>query len=161
MNRFGYKWNINECLRLQREFELLCLPIDEIASRHKRTPKAIMFKLDEEGFATYTDLYNSYHGLNKFEVKYHLNNTHPKIQLSDYDETASVSIAESESESDEDQEAETDVGSYYNMRSYIKQLESQVANLLDYISQHISHSTVIESKRFGLPNEYQAASTIY
>ena len=137
MNRIGYKWNINECLRLQREFELLCLTIDEIAVRHKRTPKAIMFKLDEEGFATYTDLYNGYHGLNKFEIKYPLNQTLgylTQIQLSD-------------SESGSESESESDVGSYYNMRTYIKQLENQVSNLLDYIKQNVT------SKPISLQND--------
>jgi hypothetical protein len=56
MSRSGYKWNVNECLRLQREYELLQLPISEIARLHKRTPKAIMYKLDEEEIADYNEL---------------------------------------------------------------------------------------------------------
>jgi hypothetical protein len=156
MNRIGYKWNINECLRLQREFELLCLTIDEIAVRHKRTPKAIMFKLDEEGFATYTDLYNGYHGLNKFEIKYPLNQTLgylTQIQLSD-SESGSESKSKSETSDNEtatatlsESESESDVGSYYNMRTYIKQLENQVSNLLDYIKQNVT------SKPISLQND--------
>jgi hypothetical protein len=55
--RNGYKWSINECLRLQREYELLQLSVDEIATLHQRTPNAIMFKLDQEGFAKYNTLY--------------------------------------------------------------------------------------------------------
>ena len=55
--RNGYKWTINECLQLQREYELLELSIDEIATNHKRTPDAIMYKLDHEGFANYNILY--------------------------------------------------------------------------------------------------------
>jgi len=58
--RTGNKWNVNECLQLQREYELLNLSIDEIASRHKRTPYAIMYKLDSEGFADYNNLYAEY-----------------------------------------------------------------------------------------------------
>lgn len=60
-SRNGFRWNVNECIQLQREFELLELTIDEIAERHKRTPKAIMFKLDQEGFSDYNLLYNTYH----------------------------------------------------------------------------------------------------
>jgi len=56
MSRSGYKWNVNECLRLQREYELLQLPISEIARLHKRTIKAIMYKLDEEKIADYNEL---------------------------------------------------------------------------------------------------------
>ena len=59
--RFGNRWTINECLTLEREFELLQLSIDEIARRHQRTPNAIMFKLSQEKFADYTTLYNAYY----------------------------------------------------------------------------------------------------
>jgi len=64
MNRSGFKWTVNEILSLQREFELQGLTIDEIALKHKRTPNAIMYKLDQEGFADYNVLYSNYHDLN-------------------------------------------------------------------------------------------------
>jgi len=59
-NRNGFRWTINECLRLQREFELLKLSLEEIACLHGRTVKAIMFKLDSEGFANYKTLCKQY-----------------------------------------------------------------------------------------------------
>jgi len=62
--RFGNRWSINECLALQREFELVQLSIDEIAQKHQRTPNAIMLKLDAEGLADYNVLYSNYHDLN-------------------------------------------------------------------------------------------------
>ena len=62
--RFGNRWTINECLQLQREFEILELSIDKIAERHQRTPNAIMCKLDQEGLADYNILYSNYHNLN-------------------------------------------------------------------------------------------------
>lgn len=61
--RNGNRWTVNECIKLQREFELLELSIDEISERHQRTPNAIMFKLDQEGFSDYNTLYNNYHNL--------------------------------------------------------------------------------------------------
>ena len=63
-NRVGNRWTINEILTLQREFELLGWDIDQIADKHGRTPNAIMFKLDQEGFADYNVLYSNYHNLN-------------------------------------------------------------------------------------------------
>ena len=51
-SRAGKKWSINEILTLQREFELLSLPIDQIAQNHKRSITAIISKLDIEGFIT-------------------------------------------------------------------------------------------------------------
>ncbi len=58
-SRHGYNWTINECLQLQREFELLKLSISEIANRHKRTQNSIMFKLHVEGLADYNTLCNN------------------------------------------------------------------------------------------------------
>ncbi len=59
-NRIGNKWTVNEVLSLQREFELLEWDIDQIAEKHGRTANAIMYKLDQEGFADYDDLYCKY-----------------------------------------------------------------------------------------------------
>jgi hypothetical protein len=56
MARTGKKWNVNEILSLQREFELLQMNIDDIAKKHKRTPKSIMYKLQQEGFAKFDSL---------------------------------------------------------------------------------------------------------
>ena len=55
--RNGKRWTVNECLQLQREFELLNLTINEIANKHQRTPNAIMFKLSHEGFADYNSTF--------------------------------------------------------------------------------------------------------
>jgi len=44
------KWNINELIRLQREYELLELSIQEISRLHERTEKAILCRLEQEGF---------------------------------------------------------------------------------------------------------------
>lgn len=68
--RIGKHWNVNECLQLQREFELLNLSIDEIADRHKRTAAGIMKKLDTEGLADYNILYSNY-----YRLKIPVNNT--------------------------------------------------------------------------------------
>ena len=60
MSRSGFKWNVNELLSLQREFELFQWDIDTIAQKHQRTPNAIMYRLAQEGLADYTVLYNGY-----------------------------------------------------------------------------------------------------
>lgn len=60
--RNGYKWSINECLRLEREFDLLQLSVPEIALLHNRTVNAIMFKLEAEGLDTYNNLYLETYG---------------------------------------------------------------------------------------------------
>jgi hypothetical protein len=75
-SRFRNRWTVNECLQLQREFELLQMSIDDIALKHQRTPNAIMFKLDQEGFADYNELYSNYHGFSPaLDMQPNLNNT--------------------------------------------------------------------------------------
>ncbi len=86
MDRSGYKWTVNEILSLQREFELLGWTIDQIALKHKRTPNAIMYKLDQEGFADYNVLYSNYHDYNaKIPIEIPIKKT-TNLQLKyDYD----------------------------------------------------------------------------
>jgi hypothetical protein len=48
--RSGFKWNVNECLSLQREYELLEMTVTEIAAKHERSVAAILSRLCEEGF---------------------------------------------------------------------------------------------------------------
>jgi len=48
--RNGKRWNIPEVIRLQREYELLNLPIDQIAKSHERTIYAILAKVEQEKF---------------------------------------------------------------------------------------------------------------
>jgi hypothetical protein len=50
--RHGNKWTINEVLRLQREYELLEMNVQEIATRHERSTSAILSKLLSEEFIT-------------------------------------------------------------------------------------------------------------
>ena len=155
MNRNGYKWNINECLQLQREYELLKLTIDEIAVKHKRTPKAIMFKLDKEEFATLANLYNDYYGLNKFEINNYWGSTeHPFCQnlfTQDIDEDESEEDESEEDEEDEDESESEDESEEESKSSeldtrYIHHLETQILNILKYIKENIKINTFISNE---------------
>jgi len=48
--RAGKKWTTAEVLSLEREFDLLQMPLEEIAARHNRSVEAIAFKLQAEGY---------------------------------------------------------------------------------------------------------------
>lgn len=48
--RANKMWTINETLKLQREYELLGMNVDQIASAHKRSVDAIAQRLKYEGF---------------------------------------------------------------------------------------------------------------
>jgi hypothetical protein len=43
--RNGKRWTTSEVLKLQREYELLNLSVQEIAQKHKRSEQSILFKL--------------------------------------------------------------------------------------------------------------------
>jgi hypothetical protein len=119
MSRSGFKWTVNETLALQREFELLRWDIDQIATKHKRTPNAIMYKLDQEGFADYNVLYSNYHDLNnKLPTKRSSKNA-PGLTLKyDYDTEIDDSdlddedYVDNEDDEDEDEDDDDDDDSY-------------------------------------------------
>ena len=56
--RHRHKWSIPEELRLQREYELLELPMDYIAYLHRRTYEGIVAKVEKEEFvrSIYADM---------------------------------------------------------------------------------------------------------
>jgi hypothetical protein len=140
--RFGNRWTVNECLQLQREFELLQLPIDEIAQIHQRTPNAIMFKLDAEDIADYNVLYSSYHDLNNVmpvtrkssypdsdqeDVELNMNDDYymDDDNSSDYEDSS----VGSELDDDEDSCSDDNSGNPDNLRQHMLRLEKQVQQL--------------------------------
>lgn len=50
--RHNKRWNVNEELALQREYELLEWTVSQIATKHERSDKSILFKLQKEGYIT-------------------------------------------------------------------------------------------------------------
>jgi collagenase-like PrtC family protease len=52
MSRHGNRWNVNEVLSLQREYELLEMTVQEIAEKHQRSVMSIVNKLYAEGFTS-------------------------------------------------------------------------------------------------------------
>jgi hypothetical protein len=129
--RFGKRWTINECLQLQREFELLQLSINEIAKRHQRTPNAIMFKLEQEGFADYNVLYSNYNNLNSTM------NDEKLEQDNDEDE-------DSEDE-DEDDNSENDELDCESLQSHIVRLEKQVIALTEIVMKQTKNNKSVFS----------------
>jgi hypothetical protein len=124
--RFGNRWTVNECLQLQREFELLQLSVDEISKIHQRTPNAIMFKLDQEGFADYNVLFANYAKTNQKNVV-------------KYDESSDES-EEDESES-EDDESDDNVSvskseDNVSLKQRVIRLEKQISSLASLILEN-------------------------
>ena len=106
--RSGFRWSINEVLALQREFELLGLTIDEIAQKHNRTTNAIIFKLDQEGFADYNELYSN------------LNNSESD------DNSSEISLEYNYDDSDTEYNSENDL---YNLSHRVNNIEKNIVDL--------------------------------
>lgn len=97
MSRHGFCWSIPEILQLQREYELLNMPILEIAKNHKRSECAIVAKLEKENFSVST-IYNW--------------NKHVFESDSEY-----ISESESDSDSEYNSEADSEADSEYEYDS--------------------------------------------
>ena len=108
--RANAKWTVNECLRLEREFDLLKLTVQDIALLHERSPDAIMYKLEAEGIADYNDVFLTR-------------------------QTTEAAIVEAEAEEtlyEEDTEVSSE-NETYDLREQIKYLTKQVSNLTKFV----------------------------
>ena len=144
--RFGKRWTVNELLQLQREFELLQLPINDIALRHQRTPNAIMFKLDQEGFADYNFLY-SQNQLVSVPIK-----TSSKV-TSNYDYEEPI-VDDDESSNYDEVDCMADTGSndtldYDDLKHHVLRLEKQMHALTKIIMKQTNTSSKSSSSLFN------------
>jgi len=152
--RNGYKWSINECLQLEREYDLLKMSVPEMALKHNRTLNAIMFKLQAEGLCSYNEAYIKTFGQNFVDEQIDkLNN----LCTTKYDEEEEVSDEEEEvsdeeeevsdeedddedyvpnlDESEDDLEEDFDDGSNKTyVFNQIKRIHTHINNLLGYFS---------------------------
>lgn len=140
-SRSGYRWTINEILSLQREFELLGLSIDEIAERHKRTPVAILYKLDQENFADVfnNNLYNKYFDIDKEEVddlNLHLDNNDSGSESGSDSENDSAYDSDEEYLDGADDEQDEDDEEYEeDLVDRVERLEGGISEIKDMIRQ--------------------------
>lgn len=143
--RHANKWTVNECLSLNREFELLKLTMPEIALRHGRTVNAIMFKIQAEGWASYNDLYVQTYGAysqeNDLALKSGVENDVSDSESLD-DEDVDDDDSDEEfvpnvlSDSEEDDEEDLDDGSNYEfIFQRIKSMQKQINTIMGYFSK--------------------------
>ena len=128
--RSGFKWNVNECLRLQREYELLGLSIDEISSLHGRSPLSIMYKLDAEGFDDFNTLYSNYNKLNGHIAT---KQEQPRLEEDNDDDNNDESQSTVSSIEDEDDSYDID-----SIKNHVSRLEKQIINLTELITKNKS-----------------------
>jgi hypothetical protein len=162
--RFGYKWNVNECLRLHREFELLKLSVPEIAALHGRTIKAIMYKIDLEGFATFNDLFIQTYGQFDSELVpegqvLHLvpADLESESEYSDDDDANDDDEEDDDDanddddyvpsfseEEDEEEESSDDGSNKHYLYSQVKRMQKQITAILGYLSKGAAAAAATE-----------------
>jgi len=109
--RHNFKWSINEILSLQREYELLEMTIQDIASKHERSVDAILYRLQKEGMIeTWIDA-RGYQEYSK-TFPYLVGSLDSNVNTYDYGEDLDVTDDDNVNDNDsdyEDEEEESDV----------------------------------------------------
>ena len=128
--RANAKWTVNECLRLEREFDLLNLSVQEIALLHDRSPNAIMYKLDAEGIADYNNVF-----INRQALKVETVNKDDSDTELDEDDTSNY-----EDECEDEGEEEEEEFDSYNIKQQVQIITKQLSNLTAIVYKALSPS---------------------
>lgn len=126
LSRTGNKWSVSECLRLEREYDLLKLPIQEIADLHGRSVSAIMFKLDKECIADYNELYTQYMSQEAEEEE----SDEESEEEADDDAYQTEDNAEDDESDEDDADDKFDI---YNLKQQIRILGKQMKYLTEFV----------------------------
>jgi len=142
--RHGKKWTINEVISLQREYELLELTVQDIADRHCRTVKSIMFKLYAEGLITSLDEARGFTTSNQNDSKVITKKSNLKVSdddISDTDSSSDYNDDESVSDfsnSKSSLDIETDMNSLsdrvWSLETSVNQIGTMVKEMFDQMS---------------------------
>jgi chemotaxis protein histidine kinase CheA len=139
--RSGFKWTVNECLRLQREFELLNLSVEEIALLHQRSPYAIMYKLDAEDIADFNELYQqTYPNQEASAVDGEESDAEKEEDEESEAEESEADESEADAEEEQESEEESDEEDYdrYNMKQQVRILTKQLSNLTAVVYKFVT-----------------------
>jgi len=129
--RHNFKWSINELLSLQREYELLEMTIQDIASKHERSVDAILYRLQKEGMIeTWIDA-RGYQEYSK-TFPYLVGSLDSNVNTYDYGEDVDVTDDDNVNDNDsdyEDEEEESDVSEDEEDNDDISNLSERVWDL--------------------------------
>jgi hypothetical protein len=133
-SRHFLRWNVNEVLRLQREYELLEMSVADIAKLHNRSINAIVCKLVSEGFV---DCWENARGYAQSELIQEAIKNGDLVMEScmDSDDESEASFDEDDSDDedyndDEDEEySESLVQMNKRLQQRVEQLESVIASM--------------------------------
>ena len=142
--RSGFKWTVNECLRLEREYDLLKLSVDEIALLHQRSPYSIMYKLDSEGIADFNDLYQQTYPNETSEVEVEECDDQDDDDESYHDQEQELEDADESDASDDDAQSEESEYDKYDLKKQVRMLTKQLSNLTAIV-----YKSLIKDSRTG------------
>ena len=100
--RNGNSWTVNELLSLQREYELLEWNIQQIAEKHQRTERAILFRLESEGIIT------SWNAARGFDMESYKASIEEDVVTEDCDCNEESCVDDEDAEQDAEQEEDDD-----------------------------------------------------
>jgi hypothetical protein len=168
--RNGNRWTVNELLSLQREYELLEWNVKQIAEKHERTERAILFRLESEGII---DSWNSARG---FDMESYKAQCEGEVVTEDCvcneetcvdddeddnhggDDNDSEYFAEEDDDDDEEDEEDDDDGAsdVEKLSERVWSLETAVTDIKDMV-QHLFNNLVSSSQKKRKPLRKQMA----
>ena len=161
--RHNFKWNVNELLSLQREYELLEMTIQDIARKHERSVDAILYRLQKEGMIeTWIDArgYQEYSktlpylagsldsGINAYDYDEDVTDDDlANDKDSDYEEENEISEDDENYEHEDEHEDEYDI---YNVNQRIWGLENAIKDIKGVINKLLSRISPLSPSNLSL-----------
>ena len=165
--RNGNRWTVNELLSLQREYELLEWTVQQIAVKHQRTERAILFRLESEGIIT------SWNDARGFDMESYKASIEDDVVTEDCvcneescvddeeeqcggDDNDSEYVADEEEEDDEDDDDDNDddVSEVEKLSERVWSLETAVTDIKDMV-QHLFNNLVSSNQKKVKPLRQQ------
>jgi TATA-binding protein-associated factor Taf7 len=169
--RNGNRWTVNELLSLQREYELLEWTVQQIAEKHQRTERAILFRLESEGIIT------SWNAARGFDMESYKASIEDEVVTEDClcneetyvddddeeeqhggDDNDSEYFGEEDDDDDDDdeEEDEDDASEVEKLSERVWSLETAVTDIKDMV-QHLFNNLVSSSQKKRKPLRKQMA----
>ena len=132
--RHGNRWTVSEILSLQREYELLEWTIQEIAYKHQRSVRAILCKLEAEGFIGSWD---NARGFNSKEYQDicdgAIDEEESEVEFDDKNDDDYADEQDDETLSVDDKESDVDklTERVWNLETSVKDIGSMVSKMFD------------------------------
>jgi len=129
--RNGNRWRISEIISLQRDYELLELTVQQIAQKHQRTTKAILFKLEAEGFIS---SWNDARGFNAKEYQDICSGAIDEDTCDEFDaDDSDYSVNQDDNITINDEESEVDklTERVWNLETSVKDISLMITKMFD------------------------------